>query len=96
MLGLEVRIVSRSDGSHGRGFVSRVRLRGVLEIRVGATRAVDADVSRHADVGAAVGLTHHGDHCYLTGKKIRREYSNERSINGSAFLLIFHEHLKVS
>ena len=59
--GLQVGVVAGADGAHRRGLVARVGLRGVLEVAVGAARAVHADVARHVDVGAAVRLAHERD-----------------------------------
>ena len=61
MLGLKVGIVPRPDGSHRGRLVPGVGLGRVLEVRVGTSRAVDADVARHADVRASVRLAHDGD-----------------------------------
>lgn len=62
MFGLQIRIISSSDGSHRCGLITGVRLRRILEIRVRPSRAIDADVPRHIDVGASMGLAHDGDH----------------------------------
>mmetsp|Transcript_25322 Transcript_25322/g.48383 ORF Transcript_25322/g.48383 Transcript_25322/m.48383 type:complete len:420 (-) Transcript_25322:550-1809(-) len=59
---LGVGIVPRADGAHARGFVSRVGLRRVLEVAVGSAGAVDADSSRHGDVGTAMGFAHYRDY----------------------------------
>ena len=41
---LQVRVVSRADRAHRRWFVTRVRLRRVLKVRVGPTRAIPVHV----------------------------------------------------
>mmetsp|Transcript_9961 Transcript_9961/g.38864 ORF Transcript_9961/g.38864 Transcript_9961/m.38864 type:complete len:252 (-) Transcript_9961:18-773(-) len=58
---LNVRVVPRAYRAHARRLVPGVRLRGVLEIAVGTSGAVDADVSSRRDVGAPMGLGHDGD-----------------------------------
>ena len=58
---LYVRVVPRAYRAHARGFVSRVRLRGVFEIGVWSAWAVHADVARRRDVGASMGLGHDCD-----------------------------------
>ena len=70
VFGLEIRIVSCPDRSHGRGFVSGVGLRRVLEIGIGTSGTVDANVASHADVRAAMGLAHDGDNSDLWRKSI--------------------------
>jgi len=60
VLGLQVRVVSGSYGSHRSWLVTRVRLGGVLEVRVRPSRTVDANVASHVNVRTAVGLAHDG------------------------------------
>jgi hypothetical protein len=50
---LQIGIISRANRAHRRRLISRVGLRGVLEVRVGPARAVHADVAREVDVRAA-------------------------------------------
>lgn len=65
--GLDVRVVSCSNRSHGGGLVASVGLGGVLKVRVRATRAIDADISSGGDVRASVGLAHDSYYSNPTG-----------------------------
>lgn len=58
---LNIWVVSGTNGSHAGGFVASVGLGTVLEVGIGATRAVNTYVSGGGDVGAAVGLGHDCD-----------------------------------
>jgi len=58
---LRIGVVPRADRAHARRLVARVRLRAVLKVRVGPSRAVDADGARRGEVRAAVRLAHDGD-----------------------------------
>eukprot|EP01085_Mycamoeba_gemmipara_P005111 Mycagemm_TRINITY_DN10189_c0_g1::TRINITY_DN10189_c0_g1_i1::g.5111::m.5111 type:complete len:114 gc:universal TRINITY_DN10189_c0_g1_i1:679-338(-) len=60
---LHVRIVARADRSHASRLIARVRLGGVLKIRVRTARTIYADVACHGDVRATMRLAHHGNHC---------------------------------
>ena len=59
---LEEGVVARADCAHACRLVPCVRLGRVLEVGVGATRAVDADTTGHGDVRAAVRLRHDCHH----------------------------------
>ena len=66
MLGLQVGVVAGAYGTHRRRLVARVRLRLVLEVRVGPARTVHAYVARHGDVRTSMRLAHHCHHCNLS------------------------------
>ena len=68
---LNVRVVSSSNSSHGGGFISGIRLSGVLKIRVRTTRAVDADVTSGGNVRAPVRFAHNRNNSYSTGSTDR-------------------------
>ena len=55
---LHVGVVARADGAHARRLVPRVALRAVLEVAVGAARAVHADRARCRDVRTPGLATH--------------------------------------
>jgi len=56
--GLEIRVVSGSDGSHRGRFIACVGLSGVLEVRVWASWAIHTNVSSHSDVRTSMRLAH--------------------------------------
>ena len=84
MLSLKVGVVARPNRPHRRGLVSRVGLGRILKIGIRTSWAVDANVSRHADLGAAMGLTHHSDHGYLQ-KDVIDEKKQRLFVNNAKF-----------
>ncbi len=64
---LNIGIITRSNGPHGCGLIARIGLSGVLEIGVGSSRTVDADVACGCDVRTSMGLAHDSDDCDSTG-----------------------------
>ena len=66
VFGLQVGVVPSSDGSHRRWLVAGITLRAVLEVTIGTTGAVDADVARHGDMRASMWLRHDCNDCNTT------------------------------
>ena len=58
---LQKGVVPGANCTHRSRLIARVGLGRVLKVGIGPARTVDANVSRHVDVGAAVRLAHDGD-----------------------------------
>ena len=59
--GLNVRIVSGTNGSHGSWFITCIRLSWVLKVTVRSTRTVNTNVACCCDMRTSVGFAHNCD-----------------------------------
>ena len=62
ILCLKVWVVPSTDGPHACRLITCIGLSRVLEVRVGTTRTIHADITGHSDMRAPMRLAHHSHH----------------------------------